>query len=248
MWHHALIYNIIHLLFTFYAFLLQICHILLDWFHLSPPVTPTTLQDDLACLEKIPSRLALVIQTSSHRPSHDPKDLLEDIAQFACYCSAAGIHSLSLYDVDGTLKHLTPTLYKQISRTQRLWLFPSSRKSSSKEWALPPPLQLSVLSYIDGRPQIAQAARGLHGNVLAGHLNSDDIDVPVVEAALLGNEPELMIVWGGEPKAGVVLDGFPPWHMRLTEIFNGSRYERIDYTLFKSSLYRYSKVEQRFGR
>lgn len=61
------------------------------------------------------------------------------------------------------------------------------------------------------------------------------------------SDPDLMILYDGLPHNYVSLGGYPPWHIRLTEIANCSNYHDLDYNLFSKCLYRFSKVQQRFG-
>ncbi|RUS33252.1 hypothetical protein BC938DRAFT_472378 [Jimgerdemannia flammicorona] len=128
--------------------------------------TPDTVRADTERLSKIPRHLAVLVMNEEGGASRCDEELVQDVVKLACYCSAAGIVELTVYEA--TEQDLT--------------------------------------------------------------------------------EPNLMIVIGGTPHKYVSLEGFPPWHVRLTEIVNMSGHDRIDYTLFLRSLYRYSKVEQRFGR
>ena len=66
-------------------------------------------------------------------------------------------------------------------------------------------------------------------------------------------EPELLIVFGPLVK----LDGYPPWQIRLTEIFcvgdsggdiSGRSATRVEYQGFMRGLWRYAGAEMRFGR
>ncbi|RUP39366.1 hypothetical protein BC936DRAFT_138353 [Jimgerdemannia flammicorona] len=114
-----------------------------------------------------------------------------------------------------------------------------------------PAVKLNVFSAEDGIGHIVEMTQSLSNAAQSGALSSKDIDINLVDKFLRKQdltEPNLMIVIGGTPHKYVSLEGFPPWHVRLTEIVNMSGHDRIDYTLFLRSLYRYSKVEQRFGR
>ncbi|EXJ88421.1 hypothetical protein A1O1_05351 [Capronia coronata CBS 617.96] len=66
-------------------------------------------------------------------------------------------------------------------------------------------------------------------------------------------EPDLVIVFGPYVK----LDGYPPWQIRLSEIFcvgdsggdvSGSRSTRVEYQALLRGLWRYAGAEMRFGR
>lgn len=62
------------------------------------------------------------------------------------------------------------------------------------------------------------------------------------------SDPDLMIVYDGLPHNYISLDGYPPWFIRLTEIANCSNHHKLNYDLFSKCLYRFSRVEQRFGK
>lgn len=66
-------------------------------------------------------------------------------------------------------------------------------------------------------------------------------------------EPDLVIIFGPYVK----LDGYPPWQVRLSEIFcvgdsggdvSGSASTRVEYQGFLRGLWRYAGAEMRFGR
>jgi dehydrodolichyl diphosphate syntase complex subunit NUS1 len=78
-----------------------------------------------------------------------------------------------------------------------------------------------------------------------GHGNDDK----ATENEMPSGEPDLLIVFGPYVK----LDGYPPWQIRLTEIFcvggdvkNAST--RVEYQGFLRGLWRYAGAEMRFGR
>ncbi|RDX42615.1 hypothetical protein OH76DRAFT_1410958 [Lentinus brumalis] len=92
------------------------------------------------------------------------------------------------------------------------------------------PLTLHVVSYKSGKPAIAATATTLLRDQRHRNLSTYDIDSPSIQDlnAILEGEhgfpsPDLMIVHrkppAGQLRSSVELGGFPPWQMRLTEIF-----------------------------
>ncbi|EAS36970.1 ditrans,polycis-polyprenyl diphosphate synthase [Coccidioides immitis RS] len=88
---------------------------------------------------------------------------------------------------------------------------------------------------------------------------SSDTDETTVERDQLSNgpvmkaEPDLLLIFGPY----VRLDGYPPWQIRLTEIFctgdnsssiMGDSGEAVEYQRFLQGLWRFAKAEFRFGR
>ncbi|OBT71415.1 hypothetical protein VF21_09801 [Pseudogymnoascus sp. 05NY08] len=64
-------------------------------------------------------------------------------------------------------------------------------------------------------------------------------------------EPDLLIIAGPYIK----LDGYPPWQIRLTEIYctgkqgsSTTRHKAVKYQTFLKGLYQYAGAEMRFGR
>ena len=66
------------------------------------------------------------------------------------------------------------------------------------------------------------------------------------------SEPDLLVIFGSSVK----LDGYPPWQVRLTEIFcTGAKSsstsgggEAVEYQGFLKALWRFARTEVRFGR
>ncbi|KAK2757790.1 hypothetical protein FQN53_008386, partial [Emmonsiellopsis sp. PD_33] len=71
-------------------------------------------------------------------------------------------------------------------------------------------------------------------------------------AAVTRSEPDLLMVFGPLLR----LDGYPPWQLRLTEIYcTGDKGglitgggEAVEYQKFLKGLWRFAKAEMRFGR
>ena len=69
------------------------------------------------------------------------------------------------------------------------------------------------------------------------------IDEAMQESVM--GEPELLLLFG----SSVVLQGYPPWQLRLTEIFHvtdggGS----VEYQVWLRGLHKFAKAQMRFGR
>ena len=71
-------------------------------------------------------------------------------------------------------------------------------------------------------------------------------------ARTVSPEPDLLLIFGPIVK----LDGYPPWQVRLTEIFCtgdksssiSGRREAVEYQRFLKGLWRFARAEMRFGR
>ena len=78
-------------------------------------------------------------------------------------------------------------------------------------------------------------------------LSPEDITIPLLDAELSESvmpEPDLLILFGSDVK----LQGYPPWQLRLTEIFHVQDNVGVEYLVWLKGLYRYAKAEMKFGR
>lgn len=57
-------------------------------------------------------------------------------------------------------------------------------------------------------------------------------------------EPDLLVLFGPT----VELSGYPPWQLRLTEIFHVQDNAGVGYQVFLRALYNYANAQMRFGR
>ncbi|OAX83955.1 hypothetical protein ACJ72_01676 [Emergomyces africanus] len=79
-----------------------------------------------------------------------------------------------------------------------------------------------------------------------------ETETDAATAVLMKSDPDLLMVFG----PFVRLDGYPPWQLRLTEIYcTGNKGglitgggEAVEYQKFLKGLWRFAKAEMRFGR
>ncbi|KAL1931693.1 hypothetical protein VTP01DRAFT_9836 [Rhizomucor pusillus] len=208
---------------------------------------------DKARLVKIPKHLSFLIsrELAIERSVEDWEMLVNDICLATCWAWEFGIHQVSVFDASGELQSMTMDICKQQYNTLFQWIKSSQSASSSdeisKSMAL---LKFRIVTPKEGRPQIAKVTQDIAKHLQTTGGSSDDIDIGMVDKFVHKDsisDPDLMLVCDGLPHNYISLDGFPPWHIRLTEFLNESTSHRIDYALISRCLYRYSKVEQRFG-
>lgn len=137
-----------------------------------------------------------------------------------------------------------------------------------------PHLNLLLLSASDGRDTLVDLTRTLTEMSQSQKLLPKDITADLIDAEISATtsipstktmsatptaEPDLLIVFGPSVK----LQGYPPWQVRLTEIFcvgdssaDISGYgkgrtgmaARVEYQAFLRGLWRFAGAEMRFGR
>ncbi|KAG0260495.1 hypothetical protein BG011_001864 [Mortierella polycephala] len=108
-------------------------------------------------------------------------------------------------------------------------------------------LDIVILSEQDGHDRLAGNVRALGEAALRKEIESDDITTSFLDEQFSGelSEPELLIVF----KDDLDLSSYPPWHIRLSEIYHHPDQSVIPhYTMFLQALHRYAKCEQRFGK
>lgn len=111
-----------------------------------------------------------------------------------------------------------------------------------------PHLNILLISESDGRQTLVDLTKTLAEMSQQSKLSPSDISSELIDAEIsesVMGEPDLLICFGDR----VVLDGYPPWQVRLTEIY----YVRdnvggVGYHVFLQALYKYAKAEMRFGR
>lgn len=205
--------------------------------------------------------------------------LLNDACELAAWTASAGIPTLSIYERTGILKATLPHLHRRISRTLGNYFgaaSPSKPTISLRAPHLPsysPPhspepsishdphdangadpvpaahhLTILLIDESDGRQTLVDLTKTLAEMSQQGKLAPEDISGELIDAEIsesVMGEPDLLILFG--PR--VVLEGYPPWQVRLTEIFFAQDHEGgVGYQIFLRALYKYAKAEFRLGR
>ena len=104
-----------------------------------------------------------------------------------------------------------------------------------------------LLSVEDGRSTLVDLTKTLVEMSQRGKLSPNDVSLDLVDAEIeesVMGEPELLILFG----PNVELDGYPPWQVRLTEIFHVQDNTAVEYQVFLRALHNFAKAQMRFGR
>lgn len=81
-----------------------------------------------------------------------------------------------------------------------------------------------------------------HGKLSPADISSDLIDAEISESVM--GEPDLIILFGDR----IVLDGYPPWQARLTEMFHvQDNVSGVGYQVFLRAMYKYGQAQFRIG-
>jgi dehydrodolichyl diphosphate syntase complex subunit NUS1 len=108
-------------------------------------------------------------------------------------------------------------------------------------------LKLHLISAQDGRESIVDLTRTLAEMSQRGKISPRDISIELVDAELsegIMPEPDLLILFS----PNVELSGYPPWQIRLTEIFFLQDNEGFGYQVFLKALRKFSRAQMRQGK
>lgn len=108
-------------------------------------------------------------------------------------------------------------------------------------------LSITLLSAEDGRDSIVDLTKTLTEMAQRGKLSPSDISQDLVNAELTESvmgEPDLLILFS----PSVELQGYPPWQIRLTEIFHVPDNQGVGYQVFYRALCGFAKAQFRMGR
>jgi undecaprenyl pyrophosphate synthase len=122
----------------------------------------------------------------------------------------------------------------------------SSRSSGDDEEARKH-ISIMLISAEDGRDSMVDLTKTLAEMSQRKKLNTADITMELVDAELnesVMSEPDLLILFSPH----VELAGYPPWHIRLTEIFHVRDNQGVGYQVFYRGLCKFAGAQMRKGR
>lgn len=108
-------------------------------------------------------------------------------------------------------------------------------------------LKLHLISAQDGRESIVDLTRTLADMSQRDKISPRDISLELVDAELsegIMPEPDLLILFSPY----VELSGYPPWQIRLTEIFCLQDNESFGYQVFLKALRKFANAQMRHGK
>ncbi len=108
-------------------------------------------------------------------------------------------------------------------------------------------ITILLLSEEDGRDSLVDLTKTLAEMAQRSKISPSDITIDLIDAELnesIMAEPDLLILFGPH----IELSGYPPWQVRLTEIFHVPDNHSVGYQVFLWGLYSYADAEFRIGR
>ena len=231
----------------------------------NPSSTPQLIRQDVVRLSKIPKRLAAILEV---KPVGDVdggvNGLLNDGSRLVCWTVSAGIKHLMLYDYDGLLQRNvhkfreeiytkllkyygptnTPKFAVKIPHSNKIYYnYEDENDGTSNKVAI----EVSLLSSRDGRETIVDLTKTMAELCAANELKVSDITMDLVDSELtqlVGPEPDLLLYFG----PSLDLQGFPPWHIRLTEFYWEPDNNTVAYSIFIRGLKNYAGAKMNVGK
>ena len=104
-----------------------------------------------------------------------------------------------------------------------------------------------LLSAEDGRSTLVDLTKTLAEMSQQKKIAPKDVTLELIDSEIsesVMGEPDLVICFG--PR--IQLQGYPPWQLRLAEIFNQQDHNGVDYLVWLKGLHQYGRAQMRFGR
>ncbi|KAF2435607.1 Undecaprenyl diphosphate synthase [Tothia fuscella] len=271
---HTLIYTFIHLFFGLYVRTRIAYHAIVDrilailYYHHR---TPDLIRKDVKNLSRLPEHLSVIlsVNTDDDRGA-GLEQLVHEVSEISAWCASAGIPALSIYERTGILKNYIPQTHHTITRTLQAYFGntpyskcptvsvrapnlptfspPTTPPTSDAGGTHPDHITILLLSEDDGRNTLVDLTKTLAEMAQRSKISPADISAELIDAEITESvmgEPDILLLFA--PR--VMLDGYPPWQVRLTEIYHvPDNTEGVGYQVFLRALHRYAHAQMRFGR
>ncbi|OTB06615.1 hypothetical protein M426DRAFT_318673 [Hypoxylon sp. CI-4A] len=225
--------------------------------------TPDYVRRDVSTLRRLPKHVSVILTLEDEGKAGDALEkLVNEASEVAAWCTSAGIPRLSIYERTGVLKRYMPQTHRALVQKLKGWFGKrqtppvsiSTRGASTIHSANPGylspdqvPLEVILISEDDGREAMVDLTKVLVQMVQKEKIAADDITVDVLDNELseaVMPEPDLLISF--EPY--VDLQGYPPWPIRLTEIYCAPDNQGVGYQIFLRGLRKYTEATFKLGK
>lgn len=224
-----------------------------------PNKSPLVIRGDVTKLGKLPKRVSCIVNLRSEDEENGGAEgVMGDIAELAAWCLSAGIPSLTVYEYNGCVKSCLEELHQSVDMNLRAYFglqtpafsikTPHTNEVVTSELHKGElDLEISLLSLIDGKPTIVELARTISELTVSKELSLDDITVKLIDGELcelVGPEPDLLICFGPV----LDLQDYPPWHIRLTEMYWEPDNNSVNYAVFIRALKNFALSRANLGK
>ncbi|KAI1447939.1 Undecaprenyl diphosphate synthase [Annulohypoxylon stygium] len=225
--------------------------------------TPDFVRRDVSTLRRLPKHVSIILTLEDGGRAGDALEkLVNEASEVAAWCSSAGIPRLSIYERTGVLKRYMPQTHRALVQKLKSWFGKSQAPpvsistrgastihTANREYFShdAPPLEVVLISEDDGREAMVDLTKVLVQMVQKEKIKAADITVDVLDNELseaVMTEPDLLISF--EPY--VDLQGYPPWPIRLTEIYCNPDNQGVGYQVFLRGLRKYTEATFKLGK
>ncbi|KAL8948737.1 MAG: hypothetical protein Q9222_005105 [Ikaeria aurantiellina] len=261
---HILVFTAMHLLFSVYIHLRQTFHIVLDrifavlYYHHR---APEFIKQDVRSLDRLPQHLSVILELKEEEQGFAGLErLLDELSEISAWTAGAGIPRLSVYERTGILKDHIQRTHRMVasklhayfgSQVPSLQIQAPHIPSFSNDVTEPNrsssgDLSILLLSESDGRTTLVDLTKTLAEMSQRNKISADDISMDLIDAEIseVMTEPDLLILFDPYVK----LQGYPPWQIRLTEIYHSQDNSGVGYQVFLRALYNFANAQMKFGR
>ncbi|KAI0003990.1 Met-10+ like-protein-domain-containing protein [Xylariaceae sp. FL0662B] len=251
---YVFLYVLVHAIFSVYIHVRVAYHIvsaqilsILKYHH----NTPDFVRRDVSTLPRLPTHLSVILTLEDGgRPGDALEKLVHEASEVAAWCASAGIPRLSVYERTGVLKRYMPQMHRALTHKLKAWfgryqapplslstrgaatVHSLSREYGSHDQEI---LQVNLICEDDGREAMVDLTKVLTQMVQKEKISAKDVTLDVIDNELseaVMVEPDLLISF--EPY--VDLQGYPPWPIRLTEIYCAPDNQGVGYQIFLQGL------------
>lgn len=109
------------------------------------------------------------------------------------------------------------------------------------------PLSILLISSDDSRDSLVDLTKTLTEMSQKSKLSPKDISIDLIDAEItesVMSEPDLLILFS----PSIELSGYPPWQLRLSEIYHVQDNNGVGYQVFLRALYNYANTKMNLGR
>lgn len=234
----------------------------------------TIINSDINKLNKIPQKLSVILNYKSEQEEGGGiEGLCNDGSSVAAWCVSSGISNISIYEVNGILKKSIPQFSRSIFKTFESYfgtdnvprflikiphlnlsysgidglLIDNNKNNNTSKELEDYHIEISLLSRVDGRSTIVELTKVMAQLAKDGELKKSDVTVNFLDRELkqlIGEEPDLIILF----QPYLDLQGYPPWHIRLSEMYWEPDNDNVSYVVFLRALQKFSTCKSNMGK
>lgn len=232
-----------------------------------PSKSPQVIRDDINRLTKIPKILSCILDLKDEDDENGGKDgLIASICELTAWSLSAGIGKLIIYEFTGCLSQTNDCIVdvkREITKTLTLYfgtdsiptfsikvphknmiIYSDNYKNDGEHNA---DLEIDLISRVDGKPTVVELTKTMSELAANNELLVKDITIDLIDEELkelVGPEPDLLISFA----PSLNLEDYPPWQIRLSEIYWEPDNKDVNYAIFLRGLQQFSNCKIKIGK